>query len=144
MKFSHALILASSLAFFACGGDDDDSPAAAPSTPTYDCTVSDGVKVVYPAGGETFKVGQTIDVIFGTTVNEGYRFVFRKNTSDEGNDLFDDSVDLTAPADGKTCHTVKVTLSADHGVEPTMTGFIRVIPYQHQNQGNNSALFIVK
>ena len=141
MKFSHVLIMASTLAFFACGGDDD-SPTSAKSG--YDCTVSDGVKVVYPTVSEQFKVGQTIDVIFGTTVDEGYRFVFKKNTSDEGNDLFDDSVDLTAPADGKTCHTVKVTLSADHGVEPTMTGFIRVIPYQHQNKGNNSELFIVK
>ena len=28
-----------------------------------DCSVTDGVKVVYPAGGEKFKVGQTIDVV---------------------------------------------------------------------------------
>ena len=143
MKFSHALLLASSLAFFACGGDDD-SPSAAPSTPAYDCTVSDGVKVVYPTVSEQFKVGQTIDVVFGTTIEDGYRFVFKKNTGDAGFDLFDDSVDLPGPADGKTCHTVKVKLDAEKGVEATMTGIIRVIPYNKQNKGNNSELFIVK
>ena len=142
MKFSHALILASSLAFFACGGDDD-SPSAAPSTPTYDCTVSDGVKVAYPAGGEEFKIGQTIDVVFGTTVEDGYRIVFKKNTSDM-TDLLDESYDLTGPADGKTCYTVKVKLDADHGVEPTMTGIIRVMPYNSQNKGNNSGHIVVK
>ncbi len=141
MKISHALILASSLAFFACGGDDD-SPTSAKSG--YDCTVSDGVKVVYPTVSEQFKIGQTIDVVFGTTVDDGYRFVFKKNAGDPGVDLFDDSVDLTGPADGKTCLTVKVKLDAEKGVEPTLTGIIRVIPYNKQNQGNNSELFVVK
>lgn len=142
MKFSHALILASSLAFFACGGDDDDSPTGAKAG--YDCTVSDGVKVAYPTVSEQFKVGQTIDVVFGTTIEDGYRFVFKKNAGDAGFDLFDDSVDLPGPADGKTCHTVKVKLDAEKGVEPTSTGIIRVVPYNKQNKANNSELFIVK
>jgi hypothetical protein len=142
MKFSHALILASSLAFFACGGDDD-SPSAAPSTPTYDCTVSDGVKVAYPTVSEQFKIGQTIDVVFGTTIDDGYRIVFKKNTGADPIDLLDESYDLTGPADGKTCHTVKVKLDAAKGVEATLTGIIRVIPYNKQNKGNNSALFVV-
>ena len=59
MKFSHALILASSLAFFACGGDDESSTGPS-SSESFDCTVTDGVKVVSPKGGETFKVGETI------------------------------------------------------------------------------------
>jgi hypothetical protein len=143
MKFSHALLLASSLAFFACGDDDEESPAG-PSTPAYDCTVNDGVKVVYPAGNETFKIGETIDVIFGTTIEDGYRIVFKMNAGDQGMDLLDESVDLDGPADGKTCHTVKVKLSADKGVEATMTGAIRVVPYNKQNKGNNSGLFVVK
>lgn len=141
MKISHALILASSLAFFACGGDDD-SPTSAKNG--YDCTVSDGVKVAYPTVSEQFKVGQTIDVVFGTTIDDGYRIVFKKNAGDPGYDLFEESVDLTAPADGKTCQTVKVKLDAEKGVEPTFTGIIRVIPYNKQNQGNNSELFVVK
>ncbi|SIN89025.1 hypothetical protein [Fibrobacter sp. UWB11] len=142
MKFSHALILASSLAFFACSGDDDDSPTGAKAG--YDCTVSDGVKVAYPTVSEQFKIGQTIDVVFGTTIDDGYRIVFKKNASDAGLDLLDESFDLTGPADGKTCHTVKVKLDAEKGVEPTLTGIIRVIPYNKQNKGNNSELFVVK
>ena len=141
MKFSHALIMASSLAFFACGGDDD-SPTSAKSG--YDCTVSDGVKVAYPTVSEQFKVGQTIDVVFGTTIDDGYRIVFKKNAGDAGLDLLDESFDLTVPADGKTCQTVKVKLDAAKGVEPTLTGIIRVVPYNKQNKGNNSELFVVK
>ncbi len=144
MKFSHALILASSLAFFACGGDDDDDSPAGPSKTSYDCTVSNGVKVAYPTISEQFKIGQTIDVVFGTTIEDGYRIVFKKNTSDAGLDLLDESYDLTGPADGKTCHTVKVKLDAEKGVEATLTGIIRVIPYNNQNKGNNSELFVVK
>ena len=133
MKFSHVLIMASTLAFFACGGDDD-SPTSAKSG--YDCTVSDGVKVVYPAGGETFKVGETIDVVFGTTVaGESYSVAFRKAQNDGNKDLFEESFDLTAPADGKTCHTVKVKLDAARGVEATQTGYLRVYPYDSQRKG---------
>lgn len=142
MKFSHALILASSLAFFACGGDDDDSPAG-PSKTTYDCSVKGGVKVVYPTVSETFKVGDEITVVFGTDVEDnGYRIIFKNGTSDQGFDLLDEAYD--AVMDGKTCNEVKVKLDADRGVEATMHAIIRVAPYNKQNQGNNSELFIVK
>ena len=79
MKISHALILASSLAFFACG--DDDSPTGAKAS--YDCTVSDGVKVAYPTVSEQFKVGDEITVVFGTTIDDGYRILFKKNAGDD-------------------------------------------------------------
>ena len=142
MKFSHALILASSLAFFACGGDDD-SPAG-PSKTTYDCSVKGGVKVVSPTVSETFKVGDEITVVFGTDVEDnGYRIIFKKNASDQGIDLLDEPYDLNGSADGKTCYTAKVKLDAE-SVEATMTGAIRVAPYNKQNKGNNSGLFIVK
>lgn len=140
MKFSHALILASSLAFFACG-DDDDSPSA-PSQ-SYDCTVTDGVKVVYPTISEQFKINQEITVVFGTDIEDnGYRIIFKKNAGDQGFDLLDEAYD--AKMDGKTCNEVKVKLSSEKGVEPTLTGIIRVAPYNKQNKGNNSELFIVK
>lgn len=140
MKFSHALILASSLAFFACG-DDDDSPSA-PSQ-SYDCTVTGGVKVVYPTISEQFKINQEITVVFGTDIEDnGYRIIFKKNAGDQGFDLLDEAYD--AKMDGKTCNEVKVKLSSEKGVEPTMTGIIRVAPYNKQNKGNNSELFIVK
>lgn len=141
MKFSHALILASTLAFFACGGDDDDSPTSPSSK--YDCTVKDGVKVVYPTVSEQFKVGDVITVVFGTDIEDnGYRIIFKKNAGDQGFDLLDEAYD--AKMDGKTCNEVKVKLDAKKGVEATMTGIIRVAPYNKQNKGNNSALFIVK
>jgi len=141
MKFSHALILASSLAFFACGGDDDDSPSA-PSK-SYDCSVTGGVKVVYPTISEQFKINQEITVVFGTDIEDnGYRIIFKKNAGDQGFDLLDEAYD--AKMDGKTCNEVKVKLDAKKGVEPTMTGIIRVAPYNKQNKGNNSELFVVK
>ena len=141
MKFSHALILASSLAFFACGGDDDDSPSA-PSQ-SYDCSVTGGVKVVYPTISEQFKINQEITVVFGTDIEDnGYRIIFKKNAGDQGFDLLDEAYD--AKMDGKTCNEVKVKLSSEKGVEPTLTGIIRVAPYNKQNKGNNSELFIVK
>lgn len=140
MKFSHALILASSLAFFACG-DDDDSPSA-PSQ-SYDCTVTGGVKVVYPTISEQFKINQEITVVFGTDIEDnGYRIIFKKNAGDQGFDLLDEAYD--AKMDGKTCNEVKVKLSSEKGVEPTLTGIIRVAPYNKQNKGDNSELFIVK
>ncbi|MBR2092186.1 MAG: hypothetical protein IJ905_18020 [Fibrobacter sp.] len=140
MKFSHALILASSLAFFACG-DDDDSPSA-PSK-SYDCSVTNGVKVVYPTVSEQFKMGDEITVVFGTDIEDnGYRIIFKKNAGDQGFDLLEEAYD--AKMDGKTCNEVKVKLSSEKGVEPTLTGIIRVAPYNKQNKGNNSELFIVK
>ncbi len=140
MKITHVIILASSLALLACG-DDDDSPTSASSK--YDCSVTDGVKVVYPTVSEQFKVGQEITVIFGTDIEDnGYRIIFRKTASDQGIDLLDEPLD-DVKTDGKTCNEVKVKLSADAGVEPTRTGIIRVAPYNKQNKGNNSELFIV-
>ena len=144
MKFSHALLLASSLAFFACGGDDDDDSPAGPSTPKYDCSVKGGVKVVYPAGGESFKIGEEITVVFGTDVDgSGYRFVFKVDEEDIGMDFFEESKGLEGKGDGKTCYEQKVKLSKDV-VEATTTGIIRVIPYEDTKKGANSGKFTVK
>lgn len=110
----------------------------------YDCSVSDGVKVVYPAGGEKFKVGQTIDVVFGTDLDDnGYRVVFKKNSSDVGMDLTDGSVGPSGRGDGKTCYTVKVKLSSDR-VDATSNGIIRVVPYNKNNKGASSKEFVVE
>ena len=142
MKYSHALILASSLALFACG-DDDDSPTSAKSG--YDCTVSDGVKVVYPAGGETFTVGDEITVVFGSDVEDnGYKILFRTDADDLGFNLSNESEGPEGKADGKTCYEVKVKLSAENGVKPTTTGFITVRPYNKGMKGGDSKTFTVK
>ena len=140
MKFTHALLLASSLAFLACG-DDDDSPTAAPK---YDCSVSDGVKVVYPTKGETFKIGQKITVIYGSTVDgSGYRVKFKTGKDDAGKDLTNGSVGFAGKGDGKTCYEVEVVLDAKKVTETT-TGIIRVEPYERSNKGATSAEFTVK
>jgi hypothetical protein len=144
MKFSHALLLACSLAFFACGGDDEEDSPAGPSKPSYDCTVKNGVKVVYPAGGEEFKIGDEITVIYGSSVDgSGYRFVFKVDEEDIGMDLFDESMGLDGKGDGKTCYEQKVKLSKDV-VEKTTKGIIRVIPYEDSKKGANSGTFTVK
>ena len=143
MKFTHALLLACSLAFFACGDDDDDS-STGPSTPKCDCSVKGGVKVVYPAGGETFKIGEEITVVYGTDVDgSGYRFVFKVDEEDIGMDFFEESMGLDGKGDGKTCYEQKVKLSKDV-VEATSTGIIRVIPYEDSKKGANSGKFTVK
>ena len=141
MKFSHALLLASSLAFLACGDDDDSSSNASDK---FDCTVSDGVKVVYPTKGETFKIGQKITVIYGSTVDgSGYRVKFKTGKDDAGKDLTNGSVGFAGKGDGKTCYEVEVVLDAKKGTE-TPTGIIRVVPYEKTNKGANSAEFTVK
>ena len=141
MKFSHALLLASSLAFLACGDDDDSSSNASDK---FDCTVSDGVKVVYPTKGETFKIGQKITVIYGSTVDgSGYMIKFKTDKDDAGKDLTSGSVGFAGKGDGKTCYEVEVVLDAKKVTETT-TGIIRVVPYYNTNKGANSAEFTVK
>lgn len=140
MKFSHALILASSLAFLACG---DDESSTGPDNSSADCSVTDGVKVVSPKGGEEFKIGDKITVIYGSDVQgSGYRFVFKKSEDDMGTDLLEESAGPEKP-DGKTCYEQEVTLSEDL-VEATSTAIIRVIPYENTKKGANSGTFKVK
>ncbi len=153
MKFTHALALAASFAFFACGGDDDSSTGPSPETPSssskkiesqkFDCTVKDGVKVVYPTGGETFKMGDKITIIYGSDVKgSGYRFVFKTSEDDQGMDMLDESAGPESP-DGKTCYEQEVVLSDDFA-EPSDKAVIRVIPYEKQSKGANSKAFKVK
>lgn len=140
MKFSHALLLASSLAFLACG--EEDSPSNA--TDKFDCSVTGGVKVVYPTKGETFKIGQKITVIFGSDVDDsGYMIKFKTDKEDQGVDLTEESVGPAGQADGKTCYEAEVTLDASK-VKETKTGYIRVVPYIKTNKGANSGEFTVK
>ena len=92
---------------------------------------------------DEFKMGDEITVVFGTDIEDnGYRIIFKKNAGDQGFDLLEEAYD--AKMDGKTCNEVKVKLSSEKGVEPTLTGIIRVAPYNKQNKGDNSELFIVK
>ena len=106
----------------------------------YNCSVSDGVKVLYPEGGESFKVGETIPVIYGSDVKgSGYRFVFKTSEDDAGVDLLEESAGEENP-NGQSCYVQEVTLSADL-VGEASTGIIRVVPYENSSKGANSGKF---
>ena len=109
----------------------------------YDCSVSEGVKVLYPAqhGDRDFTFGDTITVVYGTDVRgSGYRFVFL----DEGEnqvDLLDKTVGPTAP-DGRTCYTQKVVFDNDFFLEG-VAGYIGVVPVEYPFLAGTSGLFKV-
>ncbi|MCQ2124194.1 MAG: hypothetical protein MJZ25_08430 [Fibrobacter sp.] len=146
MKFStmltRSLLAMSFVALVGCGeetaGSNGDDEVA------FDCTVSDGIKVVSPKGGETFKVGDTIEVVFGVDVLDGsFRIVYQTSDEDRGWDLTEESVQAEdLKIDGKTCNTVKVVLDAEY-VEPSNTALISVIPYVLEKKYGNSKKFKV-
>jgi len=174
MKFYNAIFLAASLALMACGDDSSsssgpadepassakdtksssstdkpksssstDKPKSSADKTEYDCTVSGGVKVVFPAGGEEFKMGETITVVYGSDIaGSGFRFVFKVDEDDAGMDMLTGSAGPENP-DGKTCYTQEVVLSDDFA-EPSDEAIIRVVPYERQSKGANSAAFKVK
>lgn len=131
-----------------------DSPSSASkdnqssSSKDYDCSVTDGVKVLYPEDGAKFKMGDTITVIYGSDVKgSGYRFVFKTSEDDIGVDMLPTSAGPKDP-DGKTCYEQKVVLQEetdddDATAEPTDTAIIRVIPYEKTAKGSNSGTFKV-
>jgi hypothetical protein len=128
------------VAFTAC--DDSSSASSDDGKVSYDCTVSDGVKVLYPKGGESFKMNDTITVVYGSNVKgSGYRFVFRTSDEDIGLDMLDGSAGPEKP-DGKTCYEQKVVLTEDVA-EATETASIRVIPYEKTNKAADSGTFKV-
>ena len=139
MKFSHALILASSLAFFACGGDDESSTG--PDNGTAECSVTEGVKVVSPKGGETFTVGETINVAFCSDMDfGGFGVELRYEDGSKSVNLLDESID-DATIDGKTVNEYKIALE---GVKATDAAYIYVYPYAKQAKAGKSGSFKVK
>lgn len=144
MKLSHVVILSSALAFFACSSDDSSSPSSNEDEVSFDCSVKNGVKVVYPAGGETFHIGDTIKVVYGTDIDfGGFGFKFRADENQMGQDLLDGSADAKY-LDGKKCNEQIVVLDEDHDVSASDEAVIRVYPYNNQAKGANSGKFKVK
>ena len=142
MKFSHALILASSLAFFACG--DDESSTGPSNNDTADCSVTDGVKVVSPKGGEEFKVGETIKVVFGSDMDfGGFGVELRFDEGAKKVNLLEESID-DAKIDGKTCNEYSIKLDAERGVVATDDAYIFVYAYAKQSKFGKSGTFKVK
>ena len=140
MKFSHALILASSLAFFAC----DDSTSADNGSGSADCSVTDGVKVVSPKGGETFEVDATIKVVFGSDLDfGGFGIELLYDDGSKKVNLLDGTVD-DAKIDGKTCNEYSIKLDSERGVEATDDAVIYVYPYAKKSKAGKSGTFKVK
>lgn len=151
MKLTYAVILATSLAFWACSDDssstsasDEKTPSSDSSSAKYDCTTEDGVVVVYPKGGEKFKVGETIKVVYGASPDlsgSQFRFAYRANEDADVNDLTESSAGEKNP-DGKTCYEQEVKLDASL-VEPSKEAFIQVIPYAKTRKNGKSGKFTV-
>ena len=140
MKFSHALILASSLEFFAC----DDSTSADNGSGSADCSVTDGVKVVSPKGGETFEVGETIKVAFCSDVDfGGFGVELRYDEGAKKVNLLAESID-DAKIDGKTVNEYNIKLDAKRGVVATDDAYISVYAYSKQSKFGKSGTFKVK
>lgn len=138
MKFTHALILASSLAFLAC----DDSTSADNGS-DFDCSVTDGVKVVSPKGGEEFKVGETIKVVFGSDMDfGGFGVELRFDEGAKKVNLLEESID-DAVIDGKTCNEYSIKLDAE-GIVAADDAYIYVYPYSKQSKAGKSGTFKVK
>ncbi|MCQ2098381.1 MAG: hypothetical protein MJY87_10650 [Fibrobacter sp.] len=141
MKMTRSLLAVSALAlsslFVACS--DDSSSTGSGSS---ECSVTNGIVIVSPAAGDSYKAGETITVVFGTDIaKNGFRIQYRPNADAKGVDLTEESVGPEKP-DGKTCYEVKVTLDEDL-VTPSKDAVIRVIPYDDQAKGENSATFTV-
>lgn len=144
MKMTRSLVAVSALAlsamFVACG---DDNSSTSPSSSESKCAVSNGVVVVSPAAGDSYKVGETITVVFGSDIDAGgFDVEYRVDENSKGKSVTGgESVGPETP-DGKTCYEVKITLDKDL-VEPSKEAVIRVIPYANQGKGANSAPFTV-
>ena len=140
MKFTRALILASSLAFFAC----DDSTLADNGSGSADCSVTDGVKVVSPKGGETFEVGETIKVAFCSDVDfGGFGVELRYDEGAKKVNLLAESID-DAKIDGKTVNEYNIKLDAKRGVVAADDAYISVYAYSKQSKFGKSGTFKVK
>jgi len=142
MKFFRTCALATMLALVACG--DDESSTGPDNSGSYDCTVTDGVKVVAPEGGEEFKIGETIKVVFGSDMDfGGFGVELRYDEGAKKVSLLDESID-DAKIDGKTCNEYSIKLDAELGVVAADDAYISVYPYSKQSKAGKSGTFKVK
>ena len=129
------------VAFTAC--DDSSSASSDDNKTANDCSVTDGVKVVTPKGGESFKVGESIKIVFGSDMNfGGFGVELRFNDGADKVNLFKESID-DAVIDGKTCNEYTATLDAELGVKPADDAYIFVYPYSKQSKAGKSGTFKV-
>jgi hypothetical protein len=109
----------------------------------FDCSVTDGVKVVSPKGGEAFKVGETIKLVFGSDMDfGGFGVELRFNGGAQKVNLLDESID-NAVIDGETCNEYSIKLDAELGVVAASDAYIYVYPYSKQSKAGRSEIFKV-
>ena len=109
----------------------------------FDCSVTDGVKVVYPEGGEAFKVGETIKLVFGSDMDfGGFGVELRFNEGVRKVNLLDHTID-DAVIDGEACNEYSIKLDAELGVVAADDAYIYVYPYSKQSKAGRSEIFKV-
>ena len=109
----------------------------------FDCSVTDGVKVVFPEGGEFFKVGETIKLVFGSDMDfGGFGVELRFNGGAQKVNLLEESID-NAVIDGETCNEYSIKLDAELGVVTADDAYIYVYPYSKQSKAGRSEIFKV-
>lgn len=103
---------------------------------------SDGVKVVLPAGGETFKLGDSVTVVYGAKYSNAGSFdiLYYPNSSATGISVVSTSVGPDSP-DGTECYTEKVLLSDTLSV--SNSAFFRVRAYSKGTVRGDSKTFTV-
>ena len=107
----------------------------------FDCSVTDGVKVVYPEGGEWFEVGETIKLVFGSDMDfGGFGVELRFNDGAQKVNLLEESID-NAVIDGETCNEYSIKLDAELGVVAASDAYIYVYPYSKQSKAGRSEIF---
>lgn len=161
MKLPYVLFLSCALAFMACSDDSsstsakdepvassdskkDDKSSDTKKEAKYDCTADGKVVVAFPAGGEKFKLGDTITVVYGADPSlAGPLFIFRyrENEEDMGTELLDESAGEANP-DGKTCYEQKVWLDPEL-LNASDEAFIQVVPYSKTSKNGKSGKFTV-
>ena len=114
----------------------------------FDCSVTDGVKVVYPEGGETFALGEVVSVVFGSDLKGGFGIELRSSDGLKKVDLLDGNV-ASAVTDGKTCNVYDVVLDASYGVWTTEATsadkpFINVYSYLNPSKMDRTGSFDIK
>ncbi len=137
--FLVASYIASAL-FVGCGSSSSGSDGE-----RFDCNLSeDGVKVFSPAGGEVFRLGDSVEVIFVAKYRNagGFKAYYKASEDDKGVNLFANSIGEEAP-DGTRCTTVSAYLDPE-SVEASDKAFIQVEAYNAGKIRGNSETFTVK
>lgn len=102
---------------------------------------SDGVKVVLPAGGETFKLGDSVTIVYGAKYSNAGSFdILYYSDSATGISVVPMSVGPQSP-DGTECYTEKVFLS--DALSASNAAFFRVKAYNKPTLRGDSKTFTV-